>query len=254
MADRLDGTVAAVTGASSGIGEATAHALAANGATVALVARRRDRLKELANELHKAGGRALVVEADVSVEDQARAAIQGIIDQLGRLDTLVNNAGVMLLGPAVDAPFAEWKRMVEVNLLGVLYCSHAAFPHLIEAAANGPRNVADLVNISSTAGRIAREGSAVYNATKFGMSGFTESLRQELSPRFVRASLVEPGMVATELRTHNRPEVRESMQKRIANIEILQPEDIADAITYVVTRPRRVAVNEMLVRPTAQQQ
>ena len=142
--------------------------------------------------------------------------------------------------------------MVELNVLGLMYCAHAALPHLLAAAQDGPRQVADMVNISSVAGRVARSGSGVYNATKFGVGAFSESLRQEVTKRHVRVSLVEPGAVATELAGHNRPEVLETISKRFADMERLESEDIADAITYVVTRPRRMAVNEILVRPTEQ--
>ena len=253
MTQRLVGTVALVTGASSGIGEATALALAEQGAAVAIAARRRDRLDDLAARVRDAGGTALVLEVDVTDQAQAQAAVEQTVSELGRLDTLVNNAGVMLLGPAEQAPVQEWQQMVEINVLGLLYCAHAALPHLIAAAADGPRQVADMVNISSVAGRIARAGSGVYNATKFGVGAFSESLRQEVTERHVRVSLVEPGAVETELAGHNRPEVQESIAARFGGIERLQSEDIADAISYVVTRPRRMAVNEILVRPTEQQ-
>ena len=247
----LTGSVALVTGASSGIGEATALALAAEGAAVAVVARRRDRLEDLAGRIELDGGRVLVVEADVTDERQAAESVQRTVDELGRLDVLVNNAGVMLLGPAVDAPLGEWQRMVDLNLTGLLYCTHAALPHL-RAAAGGERRCSDLVNVSSVAGRVARSGSGVYNATKFGVGAFSESLRQELSSEHVRVSLVEPGAVETELAGHNRPEVLEGLQKRFAGMERLKSEDIADAVRYVVTRPWHVAVNEVLVRPTEQ--
>ena len=250
---RLAGTTALVTGASSGIGEATALALAAEGAAVAVVARRRDRLEDLAGRVDAAGGRALVIEADVTQEEQAREAVAQTVRELGRLDTLVNNAGVMLLGPMEHAPVEEWERMVRLNVLGLMYCAHAALPHLLQAAADGPRQVADMVNISSVAGRVARTGSGVYNATKFGVGAFSESLRQEVTKRHVRVSLVEPGAVETELTSHNRPEVMESIRSRFAEVEKLQSEDISDAIAYVVTRPRRVAVNEILIRPTEQE-
>ena len=250
----LDDTVALVTGASSGIGQATARALAEQGATVALVARRADRLEALGAEIATAGGTALPIEADVSEREQAEAAVARAVEELGRLDLLVNNAGVMLLGPIADAPVEEWEQMVEVNLLGLMYTARAAIPHLLEAAAREPRRVADLVNVSSVAGRIARKGSGVYNATKFGVGAFSESLRQELTRRHVRTSLVEPGAVATELQGHNRPEVRDQIERRFEEMEILQAEDIADAIVYTVTRPRHVAVNEILVRPTEQEQ
>jgi NADP-dependent 3-hydroxy acid dehydrogenase YdfG len=250
----LDQTVALVTGASSGIGQAAARALAARGATVALVARRANRLEELGGEIADAGGTALPIEADVSDRAQATAAVGRAVDELGRLDVLVNNAGVMLLGPVVDAPVEEWEQMVQVNLLGLLYTAHAALPHLLKAAEEEPRRVADLVNISSVAGRMARKGSGVYNATKHGVGAFSESLRQEVTGRHLRVSLVEPGAVATELQSHNRPEVREQIEQRFTDMDILQAEDIADAIAYVVTRPRHVAINEVLVRPTQQEQ
>jgi NADP-dependent 3-hydroxy acid dehydrogenase YdfG len=253
MSDRLNGTVALVTGASSGIGAATALALAERGAAVALFARRTDRLEALAEKIRDGGGTALVVAGDVADEAQAREAVERTVTELGRLDTLINNAGVMLLGPAVDAPMEEWRRMVEVNLLGLLYCAHAALPHLLRAAGDDPRHVADLVNVSSVAGRVARRGSGVYNATKHGVGAFSEALRQEVTGRHVRVSLVEPGAVETELAGHNRPEILEGIEQRFASMEPLRADDIADVIGYIVTRPRHVAINELLVRPTEQE-
>jgi NADP-dependent 3-hydroxy acid dehydrogenase YdfG len=247
----LGSTVTLVTGASSGIGAATATALAAQGAAVALAARRRDRLDTLAASIREQGGTALVLESDITDERQATDAVERTVAELGRLDTLVNNAGVMLLGPAVGAPLSEWQRMVELNVLGLLYCAHAAIPHLVRAAEDSPRQVADMVNISSVAGRVARSGSGVYNLTKHGVGAFSESLRQELAKRYVRISLVEPGATATELAGHNRPEVLESLRNQFG--QRMEAEDIADAITYIVTRPRHVAINEMLIRPTEQE-
>jgi NADP-dependent 3-hydroxy acid dehydrogenase YdfG len=251
MSEELENTVALVTGASSGIGAAAARSLSAQGAAVALAARRQDRLEDLAVEIRARGGNALVLEADVTDEAQARAAVEGTVTRLGRLDTLVNNAGVMLLGPAVEAPLSEWQRMVELNVLGVLYCAHAALPHLISAAEDSTRGVADMVNISSVAGRVARNGSGVYNLTKHGLGAFSESLRQELASRHVRVSLVEPGATATELASHLRPEVLAGLRSQLG--QLMAAEDIADAITYIVTRPAHVAVNEMLIRPTEQE-
>src|SRR5271155_5089204 len=222
MTQGLTGTVALVTGASSGIGEATALALAEEGAAVALVARRRERLEELAKRINVAGGQPLVIEADVTDQDQARGAVETTVGTLGRLDTLVNNAGVMLLGPIVGAPVEEWERMVHLNVLGLLYCTHAALPHLLEAADGEPRSVADVVNVSSVAGRVARLNSGVYNATKFGVAAFSESLRPEVTARHVRVTIVEPGATATELAFHNRPEILEGMAQQFGGIEIMQ--------------------------------
>jgi NADP-dependent 3-hydroxy acid dehydrogenase YdfG len=250
MPDPLNGTVALVTGASSGIGEATAEALARLGARLALVARRGDRLAALGERI---GNGALVIEADVSEQEAAANAVERTVAELGRLDTLINNAGVMLLGPIENAPLQEWETMVSVNVRGLLYCAHAALPHLLRAADTSPRRVADLVNISSVAGRVARSGSGVYNLTKHGVGAFSEALRQEVTQRHVRVSLVEPGAVNTELASHNRPEIQQVMAKRFGDIERLHADDIADAISYIVTRPRHVAINELLVRPTEQQ-
>ncbi len=251
MAPVLKETVALVTGASSGIGAATASVLAAQGAAVALVARRRDRLDALAGDIRDQGGTALVLEGDITDQEQAAGAVERTVGELGRLDTLVNNAGVMLLGPAAGAPLSEWQRMVDLNVLGLLYCAHAALPHLLQAAQDAPRQVADMVNISSVAGRAARNGNGVYSLTKFGIGAFSESLRQELAGRYVRVCLVEPGATATELASHNRPEILESIRSQFG--QRMQAEDIADAIRYIVTRPRHVAVNEMLIRPTEQE-
>jgi NADP-dependent 3-hydroxy acid dehydrogenase YdfG len=253
VSERLDGTVALVTGASSGIGAATALELAAQGAKVAVAARRRDRLDDLVTQITGAGGDALALETDVTDEAAARAMVARTVEHFGRLDTVVANAGVMLLGPIEDAPVTEWEQMVQLNLLGLLYTSHAALPHLLDAAASEPRRVADLLLVSSVAGRVARLGSGVYNLSKHGVGAFGESLRQEVTQRHVRVCLVEPGAVLTELTSHNRPEIQEANQARWEGMERLEATDIADAIGYVVTRPRRVAINEILVRPTEQQ-
>ncbi|WP_328687838.1 SDR family NAD(P)-dependent oxidoreductase [Streptomyces phaeochromogenes] len=250
MADQLDGTVAMVTGASSGIGRASARQLAARGAAVALVARRKNRLTELADEISAAGGTVTVVDADITDRKQASTAVERTMTELGRLDTVVNCAGVMLTGPADEAPVEEWERMVSLNLMGLLYVSHAALPHLISSAENSSRRVADLVNVSSGAARTARGGAAVYAATKMSVNTFSEALRQEAAPHNVRVSIVEPGAVDTELFEHQRPVVREHFEQWLADVEKLWPEDIADAIEYIVTRPRRVTVNDIMVRPT----
>jgi NADP-dependent 3-hydroxy acid dehydrogenase YdfG len=248
----LSGTVALVTGASSGIGEATAKRLAADGAAVAVAARRNDRLEKLVEEIDDAGGKALAIEADITDRAAAEALVERTVKELGRLDTVINNAGVMLLGPSLDADIEEWERMVDINVKGLLYVAKAALPHLIKSADEAPRLVTDMVNISSVAGRRAREGSAVYNLTKHGVGAFSEALRQEVTGRHVRVSLVEPGAVITELSSHNRPDVLAEIKGRFGDIERLEADDIADAISYIVTRPRHVAINEILVRPTEQ--
>jgi NADP-dependent 3-hydroxy acid dehydrogenase YdfG len=250
---RLEHTVALVTGASSGIGQATARALAEQGAKVALVARRRDRLEELSQDIDSGGAASLVIEADVTGRDAAQAAVALAVAEWGRLDVVINNAGVMLNGPIEDAPIEEWERMVSLNVMGLLYVAHASLPHLLDGAGRDPRQVADLVNVSSVAGRVARRGSGVYNLTKHGVGAFSESLRQEVTGRHVRVALVEPGAVDTELSGHQRPEVQEAARQRFGSIERLRAEDIADAIVWTVTRPRRVAINEVLIRPTEQE-
>ncbi|MGH2884126.1 MAG: SDR family NAD(P)-dependent oxidoreductase, partial [Solirubrobacteraceae bacterium] len=241
------------TGASSGIGQATALALADQGAAVALAARRIDRLEAVAKGILDAGGTALAVEADVSDRAQADAAVERSVSELGRLDILINNAGLMLLGPAVDADIDEWRRMLDVNVDGVLYCAHAALPHLLAAAEDSPREVADMVNVSSVAGRQSRRGSAVYALTKHGVGAFSDSLRQEVGGRRVRVSLIEPGATATELRSHNRAEIQEAQAQRFAGVTTLTAEDIAQTILFIVTRPWNVAINEVLIRPTQQE-
>ncbi|MCW2930695.1 MAG: short-chain dehydrogenase [Actinomycetia bacterium] len=252
MTEALKDTVALITGASSGIGAATARALAARGAAVALLARRADRLEALAEDLRASGATALVVDADITERQDAEAAVERAVAELGRLDTVVNNAGVMLTGPVAEAPAGEWDRMLAVNVEGLLHVTRAAIPHLVRAAQDSPRQVADLVTISSTAGRVARPGTAVYSLTKFGVGAFSEALRQELQPRRVRVGVVEPGTVDTELSSHLRDGVREAVARQLEGMQMLRPEDIADAVAYMVTRDRRVAVNEMLVRAAEQ--
>ena len=254
MTGRLEGSAALVTGASSGIGAATARVLAGQGAAVALAARRKDRLDDLAAEIGERGGRAVVIPTDVTDQVEATAAVERAVAELGLLDMVINNAGVMLLGPAVGAPLDEWERMIQLNVLGALYVAHASIPHLLAAAESSPRRVADLVNVSSVAGRMTRVGSAVYNLTKHGLGAFSDSLRQEITRRHVRVSLVEPGAVDTELPDHVRPEVAGALRQRLESVERLEADDIAETIEFIVSRPRRMAINEVLVRPTEQDQ
>jgi clavulanate-9-aldehyde reductase len=242
----LTGQVIAVTGASSGIGEATALACAKAGAAVALAARRTDRITALAEQITAGGGRAIAVQTDVGEEDQANAFVQRARSDLGRLDVLVNNAGVMLLGPIEGAPTEEWRRMIHANVFGVLYCTHAALPIMREQGSG------HIVNVSSVAGRFARAGSGVYNLTKFGVGAFSEALRQEGVASGVRVTTIEPGAVATELPGHNRPEVLEQMAKRFAGVTPLEAGDIAAAIVYAIGQPANVSINEVLIRPSGQ--
>ena len=248
MGKPLEGKAAAITGASSGIGEATALALAEAGAAVALGARRADVIEAIAERIGAAGGRAVALEVDVSDETAANAFVAGAHERLGGLDVLVNNAGVMLLGPVEGADTGEWRRMVEVNLLGLLYCTHAALP-LMRAGGGG-----HVVNVSSVAGRRAAAGAAVYNLTKFGVTAFSEALRQEALHSGVRVTCVEPGFVETELQAHNtNPVVLEGVERIREQIgEVLQATDIAAAVAYAVCQPPHVSVNEILVRPTGQ--
>jgi NADP-dependent 3-hydroxy acid dehydrogenase YdfG len=246
MTGDLTNQVVAVTGASSGIGEATALACAEAGAAVALAARRTDRIESLAARIVEGGGRAITVRTDVGEESQARAFVQRAHAELGRLDVLVNNAGVMLLGPIADAPTEEWRQMIHANVFGVLYCTHAALPLMAEQGSG------HVVNVSSVAGRVARAGSGVYNLTKHGVGAFSEALRQECVPLGVRVTLIEPGAVATELSGHNRPEVLEQIHKRFAGVTPLRAEDIAGAVLYAIAQPANVSVNELLVRPSGQ--
>jgi clavulanate-9-aldehyde reducatase len=241
----LDGKVAAITGASSGIGEATAVALADAGAKVSLGARRKDRLDALVERI---GENALAIETDIGDEEQARAFVQRTKDELGGFDILINNAGVMLLGPLLAQQGDDWRTMVDVNILGLVYCSHAGLALMAEQKSG------HIVNISSVAGRIARAGSAVYNFTKWGVTGFSEALRQEAAHVDVRVTCIEPGFVDTELQGHNtNPMVVEATEKMREQVgKVLEADDIAQAILYAVSQPEHVSINEVLVRPTGQ--
>src|SRR3954471_20142668 len=242
----LQGRTVAITGASSGIGEATALACAEAGAAVALAARRADRIEALAKRIEDDGGRAVALPTDVADERQARAFVEHAYEQLGGLDVLVNNAGVMLLGPIPGADTEEWRRMIDANVYGVLYCTHAALPVMLQ---NGSGHI---VNVSSVAGRFARAGSGVYNLTKWGVNAFSEALRQEVTAQGIRITVIEPGAVATELPGHNRPEVQQVMQQAFEGVEPLEADDIARAIVYALASPQNVSVNEILIRPTGQ--
>jgi NADP-dependent 3-hydroxy acid dehydrogenase YdfG len=239
--DQDTGRVAVITGASSGIGEATARALAADGYRLALLARRADRIQALADEL---GNGAIAIEADVTDRDSIIAAAERVQRELGRADVLVNNAGVMLLAPFSSDQQDEIRQMIEVNLLGAMTTAEVFLDQLRDGGG-------DLVNLSSVAGRTARPGSAVYNATKWGLNGWSEALRQELQPD-VRVMVIEPGAVATELTDHiTHPDTKQAVEQMYDEMSITA-EDIAEVIAFAVSRPRRMTLNEILIRPTGQ--
>jgi NADP-dependent 3-hydroxy acid dehydrogenase YdfG len=239
--DQNTGRVAVITGASSGIGEVTARALAADGYRLALLARRADRIQALADEL---GNGAVAIEADVTARDSLVAAAERVQQELGGADVLVNNAGVMLLAPFSSEQQTEIRQMVEVNLLGAMTTTEVFLHQLRDGGG-------DLVNISSVAGRTAGPGSAVYNATKWGLNGWSEALRQELQPD-VRVMLIEPGAVATELTDHiTDADTKQAIEQYYEN-ESITAEDIAEVIAFAVSRPRRMTLNEILIRPTGQ--
>ncbi|WP_350316565.1 SDR family NAD(P)-dependent oxidoreductase [Pectobacterium aroidearum] len=248
---KLEGTIALVTGASSGIGQATALRLASEGAHVALVARRAERLQILAQQIRDNGGTALVIEADITSAREAEDAVARTVTEFGRLDTLVNAAGVMLNGPSIDSPLEEWERMVDINLKGLMYMTKAALPHLVAAVASSRRKVADVVNVSSVAGRFAAGQVAIYSATKFAVTAATEAWRQEFTRQSVRFSVVEPGATTSEL-FEQKPGQKEGYTAMFGEVEELHAADIAAAVSFIVTNPRRVAINEIVVRPTDQ--
>ena len=251
MTERLAGTVALITGASSGIGRATVVALAGEGAAVALVARRRDRLDAVVESIAASGGRALVVGSDITDAGEAAAAVERTVAELGRLDTLVNAAGVGLVGDSVNAPLEHWERMVDLNLKALMFVTKAALPHLLDGVATSPRRVADVINVSSVAGRVVYPQAALYNATKFAVSAATEAWRQEYTRRSVRFAAVEPGIVDTEF-SHQLDSMRAMFEQLRADVEVLSADEVADAIAYIVTRSRHIAINELLLRPTDQ--
>jgi NADP-dependent 3-hydroxy acid dehydrogenase YdfG len=247
MAGKLDGKVAVVTGASSGIGEATVRALAAEGAAVVAGARRRERLDKLVEEVSQDGRKVIGVECDITDEEQAHHLIRRAVEEFGGIDILVNNAGVMLLSRIERGLSDQWRQMFEVNVMGLLYATHAAIGHMKEQGSG------HLINISSVAGRKVRTTGGVYSGTKWAVNAISEALRMEHLEDNIRVTIVEPGAVATELPTHITDEEAQQGMNRFANIEILEAEDIANAIAYVATQPERVSVNEVLIRPTRQE-
>lgn len=246
MAHSLNGKVALITGASSGIGEATALALAAQGAKVALAARRAERLEKLEKQITSGGGQALSLTTDVTDEAQINEMVQKTNTHFGSVDILVNNAGVMLTGLVEDADTSDWRRMIDIDLLGLMYATHAALP-LMKAQGGG-----HIVNISSVAGRTTSANFAVYNAAKFGVVAFSDALRKEVYKDNIRVTVIEPGAVATELANQITNESKQQVEGIYQSLTALESEDIAGAIIYAVTQPSRVNVNEILIMPTDQ--
>jgi len=243
----LDRMTAIVTGASSGIGAAAAHALAGAGCKVVLAARRRERLDELAGAIENSGGSAHVVACDLLDPQQATELAAEALGAYGQIDILVNNAGQMLLGPLAGGNVDEWNRMVDLNLKALLWVSEPVMRHMQE------RGSGHIVNVSSVAGRVAGPRFAVYNATKFGVTGLSDAMRQELGPSGIRVTCVEPGAVRTELTDHiSHDETKEMIDEFLGSIEALEPEDIAASILYAVSQPQRVNVNQLTIRPTQQ--
>lgn len=247
MTKKLEGKVAIITGASAGIGAATAIALASEGAYVAIAARRADKLNEVAQKIETLGGKVLQVITDVTDEVQVQNLIAKTKETFGRIDILVNNAGIAIAGQIANANTDDWRKMIDVNIFGVLYATHAVLPTLLEQKSG------HIVNVSSVAGRTVRAGIGLYNLTKWGVNAFSEALRLEVTPQNIRVTVVEPGMVNTEIDQHiSDPVAYEKSQALRKSITPLEAEDIANAIAYAVSQPERVDVNEILIRPTTQ--
>ncbi|HEY9775815.1 MAG TPA: SDR family oxidoreductase [Planktothrix sp.] len=246
---KLKDKVAVITGASSGIGEAIAHALAVEGAEIALLARRQDKLKEVCHDVTLRSGREpLMIVTDVSDQKSVTKAIEKVEKKFQRIDILVNNAGVMYLGSVAEAKPEEWRTMVDINLMGLMYCTQAVLPIMKKHGAG------DIVNVSSVSGRIVSARSAVYSATKFAVNAFSEGLRQELYKDRIRVIVIEPGAVATELTNHiPDPKLKETVKSWVAGMTALQSADIANAVVYALAQPWNVSVNELMIRPTEQQ-
>lgn len=241
----LDGKTALITGASSGIGRATALMLASAGAAVAIGARRADRLTDLAHQIPDDNGRVLQLDLDVSDESSCRAAADRTTSSLGQIDILVNVAGVMLLGPIVGADTEDWRRMFATNTLGTMYMTAAVVPGMVE------RGSGHIVNLTSVAARVVRPNAGAYNASKWAANAFTEALRQEVTTKGVRVTQIEPGDVDTELTSHiTNDKAKQAAQDSYSSMRILDPDDVARAVLYALTQPTHVAVNEILIRPT----
>jgi len=247
MASKLEGKVAIITGASAGIGEATAIALAESGAKVVLVARRGNRLEALVQKITAAGGEALAIVADITDDTQLSIIVDKTKSTFGEIDILVNNAGIALTGKIADADPTDWRRMIELNLIALMNLTHVVLP-VFQAQGSG-----HIVNVSSVAGRTVRLGIGGYNVSKWGVNAFSEALRLEVSAQNIRVTVIEPGMVNTEINQHITDATAKQQSEALwKSITPLESEDIAAAIAYAVTQPSRVNVNEILIRPTTQ--
>jgi NADP-dependent 3-hydroxy acid dehydrogenase YdfG len=245
MTGALAGRVALVTGASAGIGEAVALAVAAAGATVALVARREDRLKALVSRIEAAGGKAIALPGDVAREPVAKGVVAETLQRLGRLDALVKSAGLIQSGGVENSDTAHWRQLLEVNLLASLYTSQAAITAM-RAQGGG-----DIINISSTAGRRASAAFPAYSASKFGLTAMNEAMRQEVGRYGIRVCIIEPGATTTEVADGIvDPAIRRAMREHIGKEGALLPQDVAQAVLFVLTLPARANVSQLMIRPT----
>ncbi len=246
MSDPINGKVIVITGASSGLGEAAARHLSAQGASVVLGARRAERIEALATELAAGGGKALAVVTDVTHSDQVKRLVDAAVERYGRIDVMINNAGLMPLSPLERLKLDDWNRMIDVNVKGVLYGIAAALPHMIR------RKSGHIVNVASVAGHVVRPGGAVYSATKTAVRVISEGLRQEVKPHNIRTTVISPGAVASELPdsiTENA--IAADMQKFYEDVAI-PADSFARAVAFALSQPQEVDVNEILYRPTRQ--
>ena len=247
MTDNITGKSIVITGASSGMGAAAARHLAGKGAAVVLGARRTDRIEALVAEITDAGGKAIAVATDVTKREDLLRLVDAAVDTYGRVDVIINNAGVMPLSPLERVKVDEWDQMIDVNLKGVLYGVAAALPHMI-AQKSG-----HIINVSSVAGHKLFGGSAVYSATKFAVRALSEGLRQEMAPHNIRTTIISPGAVKTELLDHiSETDVQKANQDYVAEIGV-PAETLARLVAFAINEPEDVGVNEILFRPTAQE-
>jgi len=245
MSKSLSGKVALVTGASSGIGEATALELAKAGATVAVAARRADRLSGLVQRIEEAGGKALALAADMTVEAEAIKAVEDTVAQLGAIDILINSAGVMQAGGIEGADLAEFRRVYEINVFGTLYCCAAAVPHMIKQGGG------DIVNVTSLAGRKGGPETNAYSGSKHAANSMTDAMRQELGGKNIRVAILMPGATRTEVGDSiTNPNWRKAIQTHVAKDGAVDPSEIGETIVFMLAMPRHVNISEISIRPT----